>query len=112
MRCLKVLTANENRAVCGFPDEAFPGRSQSASQIAFWNNQRERQWGVSPAGYDKVIPLIYNCRPVVTLREIKGASGLVLLSGGTAPQGRASTRSFSGMRQVGFEEYMSGARAA
>jgi hypothetical protein len=48
LRCLKVLNTNENRAVIGFLDEAMPGRSQTASQIAFWNNQRERQWGVSP----------------------------------------------------------------
>lgn len=48
LRCLKVLTANENRAAIGFLDEAMPGRKQTASQIAFYNNQRERQWGVSP----------------------------------------------------------------
>ena len=112
MRCLKVLTANENRAVIGFLDEAMPGRSQTASQIAFWNNQRERQWGVSPADRDRVIPLILNYRPIVTLQEIQTAGGLVLASGGTAAQGRASTRSFSGLRQVGFAEYMSGTKAA
>jgi len=33
LRCLKVLTANENRAVIGFLDEAMPGRRQTASQI-------------------------------------------------------------------------------
>jgi hypothetical protein len=112
MRCLKVLTANENRAVLGFLDEAMPGRSQTASQIAFWNNQRERQWGLSPADRDRVIPLILNYRPIVTLQEIQTAGGLVLASGGTAAQGRASTRSFSGLRQVCFAEYMSGTKAA
>jgi hypothetical protein len=112
MRCLKVLTVNPNRAVIGFLDEAFPGRNQTASQIAFWNNQRERQWGVSPADRDRVIPLILNYRPTVTLQEIQTAGGLVLASGGTAAQGRASTRYFSGMRQVGFAEYMSGTKAA
>jgi hypothetical protein len=47
LRCLKVLSANENRAVIGFLDKAMPGRSQTASQIAFWNNQIEHMWGVS-----------------------------------------------------------------
>jgi hypothetical protein len=112
MRCLKVLTANENRAVIGFLDEAMPGRSQTASQIAFWNNQRERQWGVSPADRQKVIPLIYNYRPVVTLQEIQTAGGMVMAWGGTAAQGRASARYFSGMRQVGFAQYIGDARAA
>ena len=45
LRCLKVLTANENRAAIGFLDERLPGRTQSASQIAFYNNQRERAVG-------------------------------------------------------------------
>jgi hypothetical protein len=48
LRCLKVLRVNENRAVVGFLDEALPRRRQTASQIAFYNNLRERQWGVSP----------------------------------------------------------------
>src|ERR1700689_4743971 len=34
LRCLKVLTANENRAAIGFLDEALSGRRQPASQIA------------------------------------------------------------------------------
>jgi hypothetical protein len=34
-------TANENRAAIGFLDEAMPGRKQTASQIAFYNNQRD-----------------------------------------------------------------------
>ena len=33
LRCLKVLTANENRAAIGFLDEAMPGRRQTPSQI-------------------------------------------------------------------------------
>jgi hypothetical protein len=58
LRSLKVLTANENRAVIGFLDEALPGRSQTASQVAFYNNQRERQRGageraVGGAGRDR-----------------------------------------------------------
>ena len=39
-------------------DEALPGRSQTASQVAFYNNQRERQRGageraVGGAGRDR-----------------------------------------------------------
>jgi hypothetical protein len=33
LRCLKVLTANENRAAIGFLDEPLPGRRMTASQI-------------------------------------------------------------------------------
>src|ERR1035438_1066846 len=33
LRCLKVLTANENRAAIGFLDEALSGRRLTASQI-------------------------------------------------------------------------------
>jgi hypothetical protein len=67
MRCLKVLTVNENRAVLGFLDEAMPGRGQTASQIAFWNNQRERMWGVSPRDRAAVVAAIVNHRPLVTV---------------------------------------------
>jgi hypothetical protein len=68
LRCLKVLTADENRAVIGFLDEARPGRSQTASQIAFFNNQGERQWGVSPRDREAVVAAILAGRPVVTLK--------------------------------------------
>jgi hypothetical protein len=47
LRCLKVLSANENRAAIGSLDEASPRRRQTASQIAAFNNRREAQWGVS-----------------------------------------------------------------
>jgi hypothetical protein len=67
LRCLKVITANENRAAIGFLDEAMPGRRQTASQIAFYNNLRERQWGVSPRDREAVVAAIRNYRPVVTL---------------------------------------------
>jgi len=66
LRCLKVLTVNENRAAIGFLDERFPGRSQTASQIAFFNNLRERQWGVSPR--DRQAVLVVMLRPVVLLK--------------------------------------------
>ena len=68
LRCLQVLTANENRAVIAFLNECFPGRSQTASQIAFYNNQRERQWGVSPR--DRQAVLAAMLRPVVSLQAI------------------------------------------
>jgi len=68
--CLKVLTANENRAVVGFLDEALPGRRQTVSQIAFWNNQRERQWGVSPRDRATVVAVIANCHPRVALVKV------------------------------------------
>ena len=67
LRCLKVLTANENRAAIGFLDEALPGRAQTASQIAFYNNQRERQWGVSDRDRRAVIAAMMG-RPLVTFK--------------------------------------------
>jgi len=66
LRCLKVLTVNENRAAIGFLDERLPGRSQTASQIAFLNNLRERQWGVSPR--DRQAVLVVMLRRVVILK--------------------------------------------
>jgi hypothetical protein len=68
LRCLKVLTANENRAAIGFLDEAKPGRRQTASQIAFYNNQRERQWGVSPRDRQAVLAAILAGRRVVSVK--------------------------------------------
>ena len=88
LRCLKVLTANENRAVIGFLDEAMPGRRQTASEIAFYNNQRERQWGVSPRDRDTLMAVMLNYRPLVTLQEL----------------GQGSY--FRGMRQFGFGQYI------
>jgi len=67
LRCLKVLTANENRAAIGFLDEALPGRAQTASQLAFYNNQRERQWGVSDRDRRAVIAAMLG-RPLVMLK--------------------------------------------
>jgi hypothetical protein len=67
MRCLKVLTVNENRATIGFLDEAFPGRTQTASEIAFWNNQREQQWGVSPHDREVIAAAMTSYRPFVVL---------------------------------------------
>jgi len=48
MRMLKVLSVSVNKAVIGFLNEIRPGRSISASQIAWLNNRRDRQWGISP----------------------------------------------------------------
>jgi len=89
LRCLKVLTANENRAVIGFLDDAMPGRSVTASQIAFYNNQRERQWGVSTRDRDVLTKIMLSYRPLVTLDEMQ--------LGGSY---------FRGMRQFGFGQYM------
>ncbi len=89
LRCLKVLTANENRAVIGFLDEAMPGRQQTASQIAFYNNPRERQWGVSPRDRDNLMRVMLGYRPLVTLQEIQ--------LGGSY---------FRGLRQFGFGQYI------
>jgi hypothetical protein len=67
LRCLKVLTANENRAAIGFLNEALPGRSQTASQIAFFNNRRERQWGVSPRDRQAILAA-FLARPIVIVK--------------------------------------------
>jgi len=69
LRCLKVLTANENRAVLAFLEEAKPGRSQTASQIAFYNNRREHQWGVSPHDRAIVTDAMLNYRRIVTVED-------------------------------------------
>ncbi len=67
LRCLKVLTANENHAAIGFLDEALSGRRQTASQIAAFNNRREAQWGVSP--HDRRIVLAaFQARPFVMIK--------------------------------------------
>lgn len=67
LRCLKVLTANENRAAIGFLDEALPGRRQTASQITFYNNLRERQWGVSPRDREAVLKA-FLAHPFVSIK--------------------------------------------
>src|SRR5271165_2018513 len=73
LRCLKVLVANENRATLGFLDEALPGRRQTASEIAFYNNRREQQWGVSPNDRVAVAAAFNGARPFVTMQEVKAA---------------------------------------
>jgi hypothetical protein len=45
----------------------MPGRRQTASQIAFYNNQRERQWGVSPRDRQAVLAA-FLVRPIVILK--------------------------------------------
>ena len=67
LRCLKVLTANENRAAIGFLDESLPGRRMTASQIAAFNNRREAQWGVSPRDRQAVLAA-FQSRPFVMLK--------------------------------------------
>ena len=91
LRCLKVLTVNENRAVIGFLDEAMPGRKQTASQIAFYNNLRERQWGVSPRDREALLAVMRKYRP------------LIVTAGGSE---------LAGFRQYGAAVYFSGLRPA
>ena len=98
LRCLKVVTANENRAVIGFLDETMPGRKQTASQIAFYNNQRERQRGVSPRDHEALMAIMLNYRPLVTLQEMQTAAGV----------SKGSGRYFTGLRQFGFGQYING----
>jgi len=73
LRCLKVLTANENQAVVGFLQETKPGRSKTAAAIAYINNRREQQWGVSPHDRLVITQMMLNYRPIVTLEEAKAA---------------------------------------
>jgi hypothetical protein len=67
LRCLKVLTVNENRAAIGFLDESLPVRRMTASQIASFNNRREAQWGVSPRDRQAVLAA-FQARPFVMLK--------------------------------------------
>jgi len=94
LRCLKVLTANDNRAVLGFLEETMPGRAQTASQIAFWNNQREHQWGVSPADRAYLVPIMLSYRPLVTIEEMKQGAGAI------------------GLRQIGAAQFFEGISGA
>jgi hypothetical protein len=48
LRALKVKSASENRAVIGFIDP-------KADSIAHWNNQREKQFGMSPRDEKELI---------------------------------------------------------
>jgi hypothetical protein len=67
LRCLKVLTANENCTAIGFLNEALPGRRMTASQIAAFNNRREAQWGVSQRNREAVLAA-FQARPVVMIK--------------------------------------------
>ena len=86
----QLLTADENRAVIGFLDEAMPGRRQTASQIAFYNNQRERQWGVSPRDRAALMAVLLNYRPLVTLQEMQ-ARAAISAACGSSGSGNTST---------------------
>jgi hypothetical protein len=70
LKSLKVLDVSENRATIGFLQTAFPGRPATASQVAFYNNRREPQWGVSPRDRAAVVAAIE--KPKVTV-ETKAA---------------------------------------
>jgi hypothetical protein len=67
---LKVITANENRAVLAFLQETKPGRGQTAAQIASTNNRREWQWGVSPRDRAAIVRVMLNHRRVVTVENV------------------------------------------
>ena len=110
MRCLKVLTANQKPGGDWLPRRGLcPVEARQLSQLAFWNNQTERMWGVSPG------------------RSRQGDSAdLQLPSGGDAAadsKGRAAAQEstfrsfqsfgstyFGSMRQAGFEQYIDGAQ--
>jgi hypothetical protein len=113
LRCLKVLSANENRAVIGFLDELHPyrvkkldyrdkwgrlhaaGKQLTASQIAAINNRIEHQWGVSERDRQALEAVLRGYRPLVTVAEMNQAGF------------------FKGLRAVGFANYLSGiAKAA
>jgi hypothetical protein len=72
LRCLKVLTANENRAAIGFLDEALPGRRQTASQIAAFNNLFKRFLG-TPVRPPQERALVRACAK--RLRRLEGQFG-------------------------------------
>jgi len=97
LRCLKVLTANENQAVIGFLNETMPGRSLTANQIAWLQNRREAQWGVSPRDRATVMNAMQSYRPLVTIEEIQVARDV----------SKASGSYYTGLRQFGFNQYMS-----
>jgi hypothetical protein len=50
-----------------FLDESLPGRRQTASQIAAFNNRREAQWGVSPRDRQAILAA-FQARPFVMLK--------------------------------------------
>jgi hypothetical protein len=62
LRALRVLRANENRAVIGF-------RDPEAGRRAAINNRRERQFGLSPANWRDVIERVKQVRFVRAERQ-------------------------------------------
>jgi hypothetical protein len=62
LRALRLLRANENRAVIGFSDP-------EAGRRAAINNQRERQFGLSPANWRDVIERVKQVRFVRAERQ-------------------------------------------
>jgi hypothetical protein len=57
VRGMRVLRANQNRAVAGFYDPV-------AAERAFFNQRRRRQWGVSPRNRRDLISAMSGYRPV------------------------------------------------
>jgi hypothetical protein len=62
LRAMRVLRANENRAVIGFSDPVAVLR-------AAINNRRERQFGVSPANWKDIIAAVKRLRLVRVERK-------------------------------------------
>ena len=62
LRGMRVLRANENRAVIGFSDPV-------AAMRAAINNRRERQFGVSPANWKDIIAAVKRIRFVRVERK-------------------------------------------
>jgi hypothetical protein len=69
LSCMKVLEANENRAIIGFLPAMLPGRSRSAAQIAFYNNMREPQFGTSPTDKQAVLGAFQQEKQQVTIQR-------------------------------------------
>jgi hypothetical protein len=47
----------------------MPGRNLTASEVAAFNNNRERQWGVSPRDLAVVVAAITGFRRVVSVAK-------------------------------------------
>jgi len=67
-RSIKVLSANENKAVLG-PTDGIHTRSFKRGQVSFsevltFNQRRWRMWGVSPADKAKLLQVLAGQRPV------------------------------------------------
>ena len=74
LRCMKVLEADENRAVIGFLTALLPGRAQSAAQVAFFNNLREPQFGTSARDKQAVLAAFAAQKQQVEIKSLPVAA--------------------------------------